>query len=54
LTRPDAAWQQFPGTSNLKGAILSTIIQTVEQFKQEVNKGEKGKGKGILSFLKRK
>jgi hypothetical protein len=54
LTRPDAAWQQLPGKSNLKGAILSTIIQTVEQFQQEVNKGAKGKGKGILSFLKRK
>jgi hypothetical protein len=54
LTRPDAAWQQLPGMSNLKGAILSTIIQTVEQFRQEVNKGTKGKGKGILSFLKRK
>jgi hypothetical protein len=54
LTRPDAAWQKFSGKSNIKGAILSTIIQTVEQFKQEVNKGTKGKGKGILSFLKRK
>jgi hypothetical protein len=54
LTRPDAAWQQLPGKSNLKGAILSTIIQTVEQFQQEVNKASKGKGKGILSFLKRK
>jgi hypothetical protein len=52
LTRPDAAWQQLAGKSNLKGAILSTIIQTVEQFEQEV--GAKGKGKGILSFLKRK
>ena len=26
----------------------------IVQFKQEVNKGAKGKGKGILSFLKRK
>jgi len=54
LTRPDAAWQQLSGKSNLKGAILSTIIQTVEQFQQEGLKGAKGKGKGILSFLKRK
>ena len=54
LTNPAAAWQNFPGKSNLKGAILGSIIQTVEQFQQEVGKGGKGKGKGILSFLKRK
>lgn len=54
LTNPAAAWQNFPGKSNLKGGILSTIIQTVEQFQQEVDKAGKGKGKGILSFLKRK
>jgi hypothetical protein len=54
LTNPAAAWQQFPVKSNLKGAILSSIIQTVEQFQQELEKDSKGKGKGILSFLKRK
>jgi hypothetical protein len=54
LTNPAAAWQQFPVKSNLKGAILSSIIQTVEQFQQELEKDGKGKGKGILSFLKRK
>jgi hypothetical protein len=54
LTNPAASWQQFPVKSNLKGAILSSIIQTVEQFEQELDKNGKGKGKGILSFLKRK
>ncbi len=56
LTKPDAAWQKFPAKSNIKGAILSTIIQTVEQFQQELEKAakDKGKGSGILSFLKRK
>jgi DNA-binding MarR family transcriptional regulator len=54
LTNPASSWQQFPVKSNLKGAILSSIIQTVEQFQQELDKNGKGKGKGILSFLKRK
>jgi DNA-binding MarR family transcriptional regulator len=56
LTRPTAAWQEYPGKSDLKGAILATIIQTVEQFQQEVNQTGEGKerGGGILSFLKRK
>ncbi len=56
LTRPDAAWQEYPGESDLKGAILASIIQTVEQFQQEMNKTGEGKekGAGILSFLKRK
>jgi hypothetical protein len=54
LTNPAAAWQQFPVKSNLKGTILSSIIQTVEQFQQDLEKDGKGKGKGILSFLKRK
>jgi DNA-binding MarR family transcriptional regulator len=54
LTNPASSWQQFPVKSNLKGAILSSIIQTVEQFQQGLDKDGKGKGKGILSFLKRK
>ena len=54
LTNPAAAWQKFPVKSNLKGTILSAIIQTVEQFQRGLEKDGKGKGKGILSFLKRK
>jgi len=56
VTKPDAAWQKFPGKSDIKGAILSAIIQTVEQFQQEMERGAKDKAKtsGILSFLKRK
>jgi hypothetical protein len=56
VTKPDAAWQKFPGKSNIKGAILSAIIQTVEQFQREVERDGKDKAKasGILSFLKRK
>ena len=54
LTRPDAAWQKIRCKSNIKGTILSSIVQTVEQFQQEVSTDDKGKGGGILSFLKRK
>jgi sugar-specific transcriptional regulator TrmB len=56
VTKQDAAWQKFPGKSNIKGVILSAIIQTVEQFQREVEKDGKDKAKasGILSFLKRK
>ena len=54
LTDPAAPWQQVPVKSNLKGAILSSIIQTVEQFQQQLDRNGKNKGKGILSFLKRK
>jgi len=54
LTNPAADWQKFPVKSNLKGTILSSIIQTVEQFQRGLEKDDKGKGKGILSFLKRK
>ena len=56
VTKSDAAWQKFPGKSNIKGAILSAIIQTVEQFQREVERDGKDKAKasGILSFLKRK
>lgn len=56
LTSQNAAWQKYPGKANLKGAIFSTIIQTVEQFQRELVKAGKGKerGSGILSFLKRK
>jgi DNA-binding MarR family transcriptional regulator len=56
VTKPDAAWQKFPGKSDIKGAILSAIIQTVEQFQREVERSAKDKAKtsGILSFLKRK
>ena len=54
LTNPAASWQQFPVKSNLKGAVLSSIIQTVEQFQLGLDQNGKGKGKGILSFLKRK
>ena len=56
LIKPNAAWQKYPGKSNVKGTILSTIIQTVEQFQREISNPEKDKekGSGILSFLKRK
>ena len=56
LVTPDASWQKLPGKSDLKGTILSTIIQTVEQFQQEALNAdpEKEKGGGILGFLKRK
>ena len=56
LIKPNASWQKLPGKSDLKGTILSTIIQTVEQFQQEVAKAEpeKAKSGGILGFLKRK
>jgi hypothetical protein len=54
LTRPDAAWQKFPGKSNIKGAIFSSIVQTAEQFQKGLSGAGKGKGSGILSFLKRK
>jgi hypothetical protein len=56
LTRPDAKWQKYRGKSDLKVAILGTIIQTVEQFQRELGRTASGKEKsgGILSFLKRK
>jgi predicted transcriptional regulator len=56
LSKPNAAWQEYPGKSNLKGAILAATIQTVEQFQQEMAEADriKEKGSGILSFLKRK
>ena len=56
LASPDAAWQKQPGRSDLKGAILNAVVQTVEQFQKEAGIIEKGKekGSGILSFLKRK
>lgn len=56
LTRSNAGWREYPGRSDLKGAILAAIIQTVEQFQQEMDKAGEGKEKegGILSFLKRK
>jgi hypothetical protein len=56
LTKPDAAWQKHPGKADLKKAILAALIQTVEEFQEEMEKAEMGKekGSGILSFLKRK
>ena len=56
LSKPNAAWQEYPGKSNLKGAILAATIKTVEQFQQEMTEADriKEKGSGILSFLKRK
>jgi len=56
LTRPNAGWREYPGKSDLKGAIFAAIVQTVEQFQQEMDKAGEGKekGGGILSFLKRK
>ena len=56
LTKPNASWQEYSGKSNLKGAIFTTIIQTVEQFQRETGNTEEDKeaGGGILSFLKRK
>jgi len=56
LASPEAAWQKQPGRSDLKGAILSAVVQTVEQFQKEAGITAKGKekGSGILSFLKRK
>jgi len=56
VTKPDAAWQKFSARSNIKGAILSGVIQTIEQFQREMARGGKDKAKasGILSFLKKK
>jgi predicted transcriptional regulator len=56
LTTPSSTWQKLAGKSDLKGTILRTIIQTVEQFQQEVVKKEpeKEKSGGILGFLKKK
>lgn len=49
-------WQKRSGKTEIQKTVLTSINQTIQQFKQEVARaeGSKDKSGGLLSFLKRK